>query len=73
MINENAKKRSELLGSIGLALGTLRSAVSTINIGEGIVGCEFPVNNAREIALKEIERLRKDLTALKKTLGDTNQ
>lgn len=68
MINENAKKRSEILGSIGIALGTLRSAVSNVNIGEGIAGCELPVTTGKEIALIEIERIRKDLKALKKTL-----
>jgi hypothetical protein len=73
MITETAKQRSELLGSMSLAFGTLRSAVSNVNIGEGIEGCELSVTTSREIALKQIERLRKNLSDLKKTLGDTNQ
>lgn len=69
MINDIAKQRHELLGSIGIAIGTLRSAVSNVNIGEGIDGCELSVTVGRDVAVKQIDLLRKKLLELKKTLS----
>lgn len=63
-LHPNAEKRDDLLHSIGLAYGTLKAAVRTVNIGEGIEGCEFPVESSREIALSQIERIRNSLNAL---------
>lgn len=66
------EQRNELLRSMALAMGTLRTAVSNVNIGEGVEGCEHPVKVNREIALKQIQRIRADLRKLKPLLIDTD-
>lgn len=64
MLTPQAKQRAKLLEQMGLAHGTLRAAVSDINIGESIPGCEEPVGRSREIALGRINAIRTALTTL---------
>jgi hypothetical protein len=68
MIKENAEKRNGILQRIGWANGTLRSAVSSVNVGEGIEGCVTPVKVGKSQARYQIDRLRQYLDELEKTL-----
>ena len=58
-------ERNEILNSMALAFGALKSAVFNINIGEGIEGCEQVVEVSQDIGLKQIQRIRKSLASLK--------
>ena len=55
------EQRNYHLQTLVLALGTLKTAISTINTGEGIKGCEEPTANAKAIARKQLARMRKAL------------
>lgn len=61
---KNAAPRNEEIQRLLWAFGTLKSAVTTINTGEGIAGCEVPVAEARAAAGRQIDRLRASLIAL---------
>jgi hypothetical protein len=68
MNKENAEKRDNAMQKIAWAMGTLRSAVRDINIGEDIPGCEGPVAVSRDIGKKQVERIRQQLAELEKLL-----
>lgn len=59
---------NRLLEAILHALATLRSATSTINVAEEIAGCENPVQQAREIGLRQVSRIRCHLDELESLL-----
>lgn len=63
-----AKGRDDLLKSIALALGTLKCAVSNINIGESIPECDDSVQASTEIGQKQIDRIRSYLDQLEPLL-----
>ena len=67
-MNDPKKERKEILDDIGRSLGTLRSAVSNISTGEHVEGCELPVQVGREMAHKQIKRIRDKLKALEQLI-----
>jgi hypothetical protein len=54
----NALQRNHILERIGWALATLRSAGSTISIGEDIEGCQESVERARTALAMQIKTMR---------------
>lgn len=63
-----ADRRSQLLERLGWAQGTLRSAVSTVNVGEPYEGCAGTVAEARQIGLGRIALMRTYLDELEALL-----
>jgi hypothetical protein len=66
--SEQIKRRDAVLQQMSWAFGTLKSAVGNVNIGEGVKGCEGPVEESRATARQQIERLRRSLDALAEIL-----
>lgn len=56
--------RNGSLQRIAWAMATLRSAITTIEIGEKVVGCEIPVKQARDAAQTQINKIKKELATL---------
>ena len=61
---------SEILEKIAWAVGTLKTATSTINIGEDIPGCDGPVEVSRGLAIKQINTLEELLKELRSELAN---
>ena len=67
-MTEQSKQRDDLLQRMSWANGTLRSAVSNVNIGDGIEGCEQVTEQGKKQAREQVFRLRQYLTDLEKLL-----
>jgi hypothetical protein len=67
-MTKEAKQRDDALQSMSWAMGTLKTAISTLNIGEPWEGCEDANQGARETARQQIARLRKNIEILESLL-----
>lgn len=68
-MTDKAIQRDEEIQRLAWAFGTLKSAISTLNIGEDIQGCEGPVERASEAVKQQIERMRTSLDNLQNSLS----